>query len=384
LRVDLSPRPALLEQARPSRLKRVLRRLDAIFVLTVLLPTLAAGLYYGLMASDVYISESRFVVRSPQRQVQTGLGALLQSTGFARSQDDTYSVLDFIRSRDALRKLDAELKLRAAFGDPGIDVVNRFPGIDGDDSFESLYKHYLKHVDVTYDTASSIAVLRVRAYKSEDAFKANTLLLQMGERLVNDLNTRSRTDIVAAARQEVTEAEERAKAAAAALSGFRAKGGVFDPERQGNVQLQSTARLREELLAAETQLAQIRQVSPANPQIAGLQNRVDILRRAIGDENARLVGQDAGPTAKLPVFDRLSLEKQFADRQLVAALAALDAARAEAQRKLLYLERLVQPNQPDSAMEPRRLRSVVTVFLVGLVLWGVVSLVVSSVREHVD
>jgi capsular polysaccharide transport system permease protein len=332
----------------------------------------------------VYISESRFVVRSPQRQVQTGLGALLQSTGFARSQDDTYSVLDFIRSRDALQRLDAELKLRAAFSDPQVDFVNRFPGIDRDDSFEALHKHYLRHVDVTYDTASSIAVLRVRAYTPDDAFKANMLLLQMGERLVNDLNTRSRTDIVTAARQEVTEAEERAKAAAGALAGFRAKGGVFDPERQGNVQLQSTARLREELLSVETQLEQIRQVSPANPQIAGLQNRVDILRRAIGDENARLVGRDSGPTAKLPMFDRLTLEKQFADRQLVAALAALDSARSEAQRKLLYLERLVQPNRPDSAVEPRRVRSVFTVFAVGLVLWGVISLVVSSVREHVD
>lgn len=365
-------------------MKLHLRRIDALFVLTVLLPTLVAGLYYGLVASDVYISESRFVVRSPQRQAVTGLGALLQSTGFARSQDDTYSILDFVRSRDALSKLDEALKLRAAFSDPSIDAFNRFPGWDRDASFEALYKHYLKHVDVTYDTASSIAVLRVRAYTAEHAYQVNALLLQMGERLVNDLNSRSRNDLLVAARQEVTDAEERAKAAAVALSSFRARGGVFDPERQGNVQLQSTARLREELLAAETQLAQVRQVSPANPQIPGLQNRVELLRRAINDETARLVGRNSGPTAQSPVFDRLSLEKQFADRQLVAALAALDTARAEAQRKLLYLERLVQPSRPDSAMEPRRLRSVFTVFVVGLVLWGVVSLTVASVREHVD
>jgi capsular polysaccharide transport system permease protein len=109
-----------------------------------------------------------------------------------------------------------------------------------------------------------------------------------------------------------------------------------------------------------------------------------MLRRAIGEENARVLGRDGGLSAKSPVFDRLALEKTFADRQLGVALAALDAARSDAARKQLYLERLVQPNLPDSALEPRRLRSVLTVFIVGLVLWGVFSLIAASIREHTD
>ena len=76
------------------------------------------------------------------------------------------------------------------------------------------------------------------------------------------------------------------------------------------------------------------------------------------------------------------LEKSFADRQLAGALAAVDSARNEAQRKQLYLERLVQPNLPDMAVEPRRLRSTFMVFVVGLMVWGVLTLVVASIREH--
>jgi capsular polysaccharide transport system permease protein len=33
-------------------------------------------------------------------------------------------------------------------------------------------------------------------------------------------------------------------------------------------------------------------------------------------------------------------------------------------------------------MEPRRIRSMFTVFLLGLITWGVASLVVAAVREH--
>ena len=371
--------------AAPSRLKRALRRFDAIFLITVLAPTLLAALYFGAIASDVYISESRFVVRSPQRPSQGGLGALLQGTVFSRSQDDTYSVHDYIRSRDALRELDGKLNLRKVFSDEKVDFVNRFPALEWwDSSFEALHRHYLKHVGIEYDTVSSISVLIVRAYTAEDAKKINEQLLEMGERLVNNMNTRSRQDLIAVAEQEVKIAEGRAKQAAAAFSSFRTDRSVFDPDRQSAIQLQSVARLREELLAAESQLDQVRRVSPKNPQVGGLESRVQGLRNAIAAENARVLGRDGGLSSKSPAFDRLALEKTFADRQVGSALSALDSARSEAARKQLYLERLVQPNQPDRWVEPRRLRSVLMVFLLGLIVWGVVSLVVASIREHAE
>ena len=69
---------------------------------------------------------------------------------------------------------------------------------------------------------------------------------------------------------------------------------------------------------------------------------------------------------------------------LFLVLAPEASARSEALRKQLYLERLVQPNLPDKAVEPRRIRSVLMVFVLGLVAWGVISLLVASIREHID
>jgi capsular polysaccharide transport system permease protein len=387
--MDMSDTPALPAAAvgahrKPSRIRRLARRLNALFLVTVALPTAVAGVYFGTYASDVYISEARFLVRNPQRPQMSGLGALLQGTAFSRAQDDTYSVHDFIRSRDALRELDAKLEVRKSYTQPSIDFFNRFPGIDPDDSFEALHRYYQKHVGIDYDTVSSISILKVRAYTAEDAKRINELLLEMGERLVNNMNMRSRRDLIDVAANEVALAEARAKTAAQALSAFRADRSVLDPDRQGAMQLQGVVKLREELLAAETQLSQVRQVSPDNPQIGTLQQRVDALRRGIGDENARVLGRSGGLVSKSPAYDRLVLEKSFADRQLGTAMTALDTARSEAQRKQLYLERLVQPNLPDKAVEPRRIRSVVTVFVLGLILWGVASLVIAGVREHAD
>jgi capsular polysaccharide transport system permease protein len=382
---DPTPAAPDMPLALPSFAQRLLRRLNAVFMLTVLAPTVLAAVYFGGVASDVYTSESRFVVRSPQRPTQGGLGALLQGTAFSRSQDDTYSVHDFIRSRDALKELDSKLNVRESYSAPHIDALGRFPSLEWwDDSFEALHRHYLKHVSVDYDTVSSISVLRVRAYTAADAQRINAQLLEMGERLVNTMNIRSRQDLIQVAEQEVRLAEERAKVAASALSSFRVSRQVFDPDRQSAIQLQGVVKLREELMTAQAQLDQVRRVSPGNPQVPGLEARVRDLRKAIDEENARVLGRESGLSSKSAAYDRIALEKLFAERQLAGALAALDTARNEAARKQLYLERLVQPHLPDKAAEPRRLRAVLTVLAMGLMLWGITSLVIASVREHTD
>ena len=62
------PRLALGQRAKASsaRLLTALRR-RLLFLAVVVLPTTAATVYYGFLASDAYVSESRFVIRSAQR-----------------------------------------------------------------------------------------------------------------------------------------------------------------------------------------------------------------------------------------------------------------------------------------------------------------------------
>ena len=387
-----TPQAEAAAVARTNRLSRSRRRTKAIlrafasplFLVAVFLPTLIATIYYAFIASDVYVSESRFVVRSPQRQQPTGLGAILSGTGLSRSQDDTYSVHDFVLSRDALTELRTKLAVEKMYERDAIDPFSRFGSLDWDSSFEAFFKYYRRHVTVDYDTVSAITILTVRAFSASDARAINDQLLGMGERLVNQLNDRSRKDLIESARKEVKAAEDRAKDASVALSGFRTEQGVFDPDRQAALQLQGAARVQDELLATEAQLAQLRQVSPSNPQIATLSSRAALLRQEVANQNARVAGRSRSFTSQSSGYDRLQLEKTFAERQLATALAALQSARDEAQRQQLYLERLVQPNTPDVAIEPRRVRNILTVFAIGLMVWGVLGLVFASVREHMD
>jgi capsular polysaccharide transport system permease protein len=361
-----------------------IKGMNRLLLLTVILPTLISSIYFGLIASDVYISESRFVVRSPERQTSTGLGALLQGSSFSRSQDDTYTVHDFIFSRDALKQLDDQFAVGKAFASSNVDIFSRFSGLDRDNSFEALYRYYQKHLTVDLDTLSSISTLSVSAFTPENAYQINEKLLEMSESLVNQLNERGRQDMIRFATAEVATAEQKAKAAALAVSNYRNLKGVFDPEKQSALQLQQVSKLQDELIATKIQLAQIRTLTQDNPQIPALQKQLETLQTEIDSETAKVAGGNRSLANKSTGYESLALERGFAEKQLAAALTSLEQARNDAQRKQLYLERIVQPSKPDVAMEPRRIRNVFATFVLGLIAWGILTMLLAGIREHQD
>lgn len=372
---DQPPAPGIIQ-----RIKGVNR----LFLYTVVIPTLISIIYFGLIASDVYISESRFVVRSPDKQSMTGLGALLQGSGFARAQDDSFAVHDYILSRDALQNLNRQFALNKIFSSDHIDPFSRFGALDWDTSFEALLRYYQKHVTVETDTTSSISTLTVNAYTSQDAYRINESLLEMSEKLVNQLNERGRQDMIRFATAEVTTAEQKAKTAALAVSRYRNQKNIFDPIGQSALQLQLISKLQDQLIATKNQFSQIRSLTRDNPQIPALQKQITSLEADISNETAKVAGSGGSLSNKAVEYERLKLESMFADKQLAGAFASLEQARNEALRKQFYLERIVQPNKPDTAIEPRRVRAILATFALGMLMWGVLSIMVAGVREHHD
>lgn len=379
-----STAPARTSNTWSQSLKQRFSRINRLFLLTVAAPTALSTVYFGLIASDVYVSESRIVVRSPDKASVSGLGALLKGAGFSRAQDDSYTVRDYVLSRDALKEIDNALDVGKAYSSGAVDRVSRFGGLDFDTSFEALHRYYQKKIDVQQDTASSITTLIVRAYTAQDAQSINQKLLELSEGLVNRLNERGRQDLISFATAEVAEAEKKSKAAALALSAYRNAKAVVDPERQATVQLQQIAKLQDELITTTTQLAQLRTFTPQNPQISALQKRASTLQEEISTETTKITGGERSLANKAAEYQRLALEREFADKQLASVLASLEQARNEAQRKQVYIERIAQPSLPDIALEPRRLRSILATFVLGLVAWGILSMLLAGVREHQD
>jgi len=361
-------------------------RRHTLFTACVAIPTLLSILYFGLLASDIYVSESRYVVRSPNKKTpSSGIGAMLGSagfSGFSRAQDDVHTISEYVRSRDALEQLDQKLKLADSWSRWKIDFFRRFNPLGTDSSKEALYDYYLKRIGVKVDPASGITTLTTSVFSSQESLKINQLLLEQAERLVNDLNERGRKDLIRFAENEVRVAEEKAKAAALAVSNYRNTEAVVDPERETQIHFGQISRLQEELIKTKTQLAQLDAFAPDSPHPPALKLRAETLEKEIRKETQKITGGENSLASKAAEYERLALERGFADRQLASALASLEEARNEAQRQQLYLETIAKPNLPDEAIFPKRLRGIITTAVLGLVAWGILSMLIAGVREH--
>ena len=224
--------------------------------------------------------------------------------------------------------------------------------------------------------------MTVRAYTAEDARRFNERLLQLSEATVNRLNRRGRLDLIRYAETEVTEAKAQSLSSALALAEYRNRTGVVDPVQQATVRMQMVAKLQDGLIAATTELGQLQRYTPANPRIPVVKTLLATLKGEIDRELGKVAGNRGSLAANAVRFQRLTLENQFADKQLGAALTSLEQARSEAQRQQAYVERIVQPNLPDAPMEPRRLRGILATLALMLVAYSILRMLLAGVREH--
>lgn len=354
------------------------------FLLFVVGPTILAGIYYVLIASDIYISESRFVIKSPdqKRSQMSTLANLVQTTGISGGQEQTNEVLTFVRSRDALKGLEKAPGIRALYATRDADFFSRFPGPLADNSFESLFKYYGDMVDARFDSEGGTATIKVRAFKPQDAYRINHRLLDLSEGLVNRLNTRSQTKGIDEAQRQLDLATDRAKAARVALTQYRNAQELIDPAKQAVGVIEIANSMIAQRAALQAQLDLMQRVARGNPSIPALRNRINAIDVQIGTQDSRVVGTGSGIASKMGGYENLLVEQEFATQSMTAANAALVQARAEAQRQQYYLERVVDPNMPDTPLLPKRLLAVLVVFAAATCLYFIAWMFLIGVLEH--
>lgn len=376
-------RAAEAESSRGDSIVRLLRR-RRWFILFVILPTFLATVYYGLIASDVYQSESRFVIKNPsQKQAQsTSIANLIQSTGISSGLDQTNEVIDYIQSRDALRALEKGANVAALFSNENADVFSRYPGPLDERRFENLYKYYREMISVNIDHDTNSAVLRVKAFTSRDAQKLNLILLELSEQVVNRLNSRFQAKAIAEAENRVRDAQVQVRDARMALREYRNSNDVLDPTEEATGVFQVSNELIAQQAAMKAQLQTMERAAPRNPGIVPLRSRINALGAQIAAQTGRAVGTDDGLASKLAQYEGLQVDQEFATQMLTMASATLEQARTEALKQQYYLERVVEPDQPDVALYPKRLLNILTVFGAALALYLIGWMLIVGILEH--
>jgi len=399
INVDLPPLP---QRRAPSR-----RKLAWSFVLCVAIPTGLIALYYYMFAANQYVAEFKFAVMesspvlpgspppisatSPSAAMGGGGGLALMGgasmLGGSSATMQNYVVTDYLLSRQVVEELQRRIGIRSLYdsdlakNDPWARFAKNLP-------MERFVNYWNRMVTANYDPMTGLAVVTVRAFSPEDALSIANTMVTLAEDLVNSVAKRPQMDSVRFAEGEVRRTEERLRAAREAMTGYRLKEGIIDPSGALSSNLALVQTLRGQLVQQQTDLASLmsQQQNPNTSAAQSLRSRIVATKDQL-DKMEKEVSKDREGnrvlTELVARYERLELERQYAQAGFVAAQQAFDQARANAAAQHLYLTPYVRPALAESSTYPRRAQSTLVAALAFFGIWIVGLMVVRAVGEHV-
>lgn len=355
------------------------------FLVCVIAPTYLVAAYFWFLAIPRYESEARFILKTTSQTIALPQASnIVQSIGISRTNDDSYIVREFLESRDALESLTQRSDFRQIVDRGERDPFWRFPSWFTRDTNEGLYKYFRRIVSANFDSTTGVSVLRTQAFTAQDAQRLSMTLIEAAESLVNRLNKRARQDAISNAEAEADRQRERALAAQSAITSFRERERLIDPAQQTLAVLETIGKLGLEAANLSVQINEISSTSAKAPQLAPLRTRRAAIETQIAVERQKLAGDARSIAPRIAEYERLMLEREFAEKALFAAMAAVEMTRHDASRKQIYLERITTPSQPDYPTYPWRIVWTLTAAVIGYAIWRIWRILSMDALQHLQ
>ena len=364
------------------RLRRWMKK--RAFITALVVPTVLAFVYFLVFASPMYVSHASFAVRSADASSSSGLdiaSMFLRTSGF--TGNDAYIINDYIQSLDLAQDIDRELELVKHYSSRDHDLISR---LWRNPTQDELVRYWRWAVIPQLNVDTGIISLEVKAYTPDMAQALTQAVLSRSEALVNAMNERAQNDAVALAREEVSRAEERVRKAQSAMREFRDAHNLIDPKMTAEGVQSLVSGLEAEAATLRTQISEAKSYMKADaPVIKSLNQRLAAVEKQLSEEKLRVAGQGSvqgNLNALVADYEDLTIEAEFAQKQLVSAMTSLEQARIQQMAQSRYVVAYQQPTLPDESLYPKPFLFTLYVFAGMLLFLGIVSLIWASIREH--
>ncbi len=372
-----------LRQHRWTRLARkhlLYRQVGRWFLGMVVAPWLLCALYFMVIASDRYISEASFMVA--KNDGSASLSGISLLGVMPQVGNDQRIVEAFVQSPDMLNYLDSQLNVREHYSN-GPDWLSR---LSPDASDEDFLAYYRDHIAVKFNQENGLLTLEVQGFNPEYTQELTRLILGRSEAFVNEISHKLANEQQAFVQKEVNLAEQRLRDITAELLAFQSANGLLSATEQGAALSGIMNELQAELVRKQTELqTQSSYLNENATPIVTLKQRIAALEKQIKREQVRLTGKDGTAVNDLVATQQsLQLDLDLATQAYSATLAALEAARTEASRKIKQLVVVSSPQLAEEAKYPSVLYTLTNILLVLLMIFALVRMMRATVREHRD
>jgi len=336
-----------------------------------------------MVAKNQFNSTLSFTVRSEEFEspldILGGLGKSTTSTSMAGD-----ILFEFVQSQKMVSVVDKKIDLISLFSKAQGDPYYNF---EKTGYIEDLRDYWLSMISIAFDAGTGLTEINTRAFTPEDAQKISKTILSESTDLINRLNIVARNDATEHAKSNLAKAVEQLKSARTNLSHFRARTQIIDPRANLQGQMGIVNQLETQLASSMIELDLILSSNKYNEQrLNQAELRVQTIQNRIKAERTRLAGDDGEGQGTLSIlvgdFERLEVERSFAEEKYLGALTAYDIALEKAQRQSLYLAAHIEPTLAQKSLYPERLKNSFIMFTLLFLFWALLILIFYSLRDR--
>lgn len=237
-----------------------------MFWIVIGVPNIVSLLYFGAIASPVYVSHASMLVFRPA-QSSVNVVSMLSSGSGAESFEGSHILQTYIESWTEYQRLAARFDLAKHYG--GGDFVSRYGGVSSlfRKNDIALWRFYRRQADVEVNEKNNIVSLQMKAYTAEFAASLAQAVLADAIAHIDAMNQQMDHDYAVNAARSRQDVQSRLEREEAELAEFRGRSGVLDPHQADfKTVAEQNAHYHQLLLARDNDAALLKEIDAAAQQ----------------------------------------------------------------------------------------------------------------------
>jgi len=362
-------------------MKKMIKKFSTLNILFLAI-FLLLNFYYLVIKSELYESKTLLVVKDLVSNSSTSsLGLSLLGMGTSSQLQDSKIIEEYLKSLDVYLRLDEKFNLTDHYRSDELDFVQRLSANAKTEDFLRLYN---AHLTVYYDEISSLLNISFRHVDAKKAQEVLEFLVQEAEAKLNEINRKTSQKKLAFIEQEYQKAKTKMENSSKRLEDYQNTHLLLDPSTQASATSGVISELEATLIQKQIEYATAKNyLNEDSHELQVLKNEIDEIKKSIAAQKRELSGTSKDRLNKILFeYEKLKLQLEFDTEVYKNALLQLESTKLEVSKEAKTLSVIVKPNLADGYTYPNKPKVFITILVVMLILYGIISLLISIIRDH--
>lgn len=298
--------------------------------------------------------------------------------------EDIFILQKYLYSISEFNKLDEKFHLRKHYTSNKLDFLERIYN----PSIENYMKLYSKRLNFIFDKDTGIITISFLHTNPRTAFEIVNQLIKDANKKINEYNKIIIEKRLKFIKKQVKENKRILEESIKKMINFQNKYLTLDPKLNAKSQLSIVAKLESELIKKQIKLNELNQyLNSQNFEIIRLKNEIKQIKKTL-DKIKRSLAGDKNKKKSLNVYifeyERLKSFVELNKELYKQSLLQLEQTKIELNKNSKIILEISKPYIPDTYTYPDKIKYTITFTLLLLLLYGIISLIESIIKEHQD